>query len=101
MAQGNGWYGFFQDLEATREALAGLERAAGEVDRPESLGPLEITITPPGPIDADTARRYEDLGVHRLVLMRSILDMGPRADVEARDAVLAFLEGIAEELGLS
>lgn len=101
VAQGNGWYGFFQDLEATREALAGLERAAGEVDRPESLGPLEITITPPGPIDADTARRYEDLGVHRLVLMRSILDMGPRADVEARDAVLAFLEGIAEELGLS
>ena len=101
VSQGNGWYGFFQDLEATEEALRGLERAAAEVDRPESLGALEITITPPGPVDADTARRYEDLGVHRLVLMRSILDMGPRADEEARDAVLAFLEGTAKELQLS
>jgi hypothetical protein len=28
-------------------------------------GELEITITPPSVVDAETARRYADLGVHR------------------------------------
>jgi hypothetical protein len=37
-------------------------------DRPARLGELEITITPPGPVDLDTARRYADLGVHRLAI---------------------------------
>lgn len=100
VAQGNGWYGFFQDLDATATAIRGLEEAASEGERPDSLGRLEITITPPGPVDADLARRYEDLGVDRLVLMRSLLDMGPRADAQARDDVLLFLENTAVELKL-
>jgi hypothetical protein len=32
------------------------------------LGEPEITITPCGAVDLDTARRYADLGVHRLTL---------------------------------
>jgi hypothetical protein len=32
------------------------------------LGELEITITPPGTIDVDAARRYGELGVHRLAV---------------------------------
>ena len=43
------------------------ETARGE-HRPAALGELEITITPPGPPDLDTARRYADLGVHRLII---------------------------------
>ena len=46
---GDGWYGFFQDLEATANALRGLAEAAKRVERPADLGPLEITITPPAP----------------------------------------------------
>jgi hypothetical protein len=43
-------------------------------DRPASLGELEITITPPGPVDLETARRYADLGVHRLVIRSRTAD---------------------------
>ena len=52
-------------------------------------------------MDADTARRFEDLGVHRLVLMRSFEDMGPRADASAKDRVMQFLEETASELKLA
>ena len=101
VAQGNGWYGFFQDLDATATALQGLEAAAGQVERPESLGSLEISVTPPGPVDWDTARRYEDLGVDRLVLMRSFEDMGPRVDAEAQARVMDFGENTSRELKLT
>lgn len=99
--QGNGWYGFFQDLEATARSLRGLEGAAKRVERPDSLGRLELTVTPPGPVDADTMRRYADLGVDRLVLMRGFGDMAGGGGTRAEDAVIAFLESTAKELGLS
>lgn len=96
--QGNGWYGFFQDLEATETALAGLREAADQVERPAALGRLEISITPPGPVDADTAKRYEDLGVDRLIVMRGFQDM---AGASGEDAVLEFLEQTSKTLHLS
>ncbi len=50
--------------------LARLRRVAAGGDRPADLGELELTTTPPGPIDLASAhrRRYADLGVHRLVI---------------------------------
>ncbi len=98
---GDGWYGFSQDLEATANALRGLEEAAKRVERPAHLGPLEITITPPGPVAPDTAKRYEDQGVARLVLLRGIDDMGTRPNTGAQDRTIAFLEDTARELGLA
>ncbi len=71
---GNGWYGVYLDVEQTAEALTGLRKVAAGCDRPAGLGELEITITPPGPVDPATARRYADLGVHRLVLRSSAPD---------------------------
>jgi len=65
---GNGWYGVYLSVEETAEQLARLRAAAAECDRPAELGDLEITVTPPGPVDLDTALRYADLGVHRLVI---------------------------------
>ena len=38
-------------------------------ERPGSLGKLEISVTPVGRIDLDTAKRYADLGVDRLILL--------------------------------
>jgi probable F420-dependent oxidoreductase len=64
----SGWYGVYLDVEETGEALSRLREVAAGCERPARLGELEITITPPGRIDLDTARRYADLGVHRLVL---------------------------------
>jgi alkanesulfonate monooxygenase SsuD/methylene tetrahydromethanopterin reductase-like flavin-dependent oxidoreductase (luciferase family) len=66
----NGWYGFALDLNATAKCITGLKEAAKTVSRPSSLGELEISITPGPTLDPDTAKRYADLGVHRLIPFR-------------------------------
>jgi probable F420-dependent oxidoreductase len=66
---GNGWYGWELDLDETAHTLAQLREAARRYQRPAELGALEISITPRGIVDVDTARRYADLGVHRLVFV--------------------------------
>ena len=82
--QGNGWYGFALDLERTRECVEGLEQARAEVERPASLGPLEIGVTPRACRSIATrVRRYEDLGVERLV---------PIARGRTADELVAFVE---------
>jgi probable F420-dependent oxidoreductase len=65
----NGWYGYALDLEATAAAIAGLRRAAERYGRPSALGELEISVTPRGPVDKETAERFAALGVHRLILL--------------------------------
>ena len=64
---GNGWYGFALDHAATTACLAELRSALAEQSRPSALGELEITVTPRGPLDLDSVKRFADLGVHRLV----------------------------------
>lgn len=75
----NGFYAFGVDLAATAGILTALRATARDLDRPASLGDLEITITPRETIDVDMARRYADLGVHRLVLQPRDLN-GPEID---------------------
>jgi len=67
VAQGNGWYGFALDPEAAAGCIRGLAEAAERVERPANLAPLELSLTPSVALDRDTVRRYEDLGVSRLV----------------------------------
>ena len=101
VAHANGWYGFYQSVEATEAALRGLADAAKEVERPRGLGPLEITVTPPpGVPSRDAWRRYEDLGVARIVLLRGFEDMiaAPAPGSAQEDAAIAFLEDGATEL---
>jgi probable F420-dependent oxidoreductase len=64
----DGWFGWGMDLDATARRLEILEETASRVPRREGLGPLEITITPPGDVDVATAARYAALGVDRLNL---------------------------------
>ena len=73
---GSGWYGWGLDVDQTREALHVLAETARTEQRAAALGDLEITITPPGPPDLDTARRYADLGVHRLIIELEGIDDG-------------------------
>jgi probable F420-dependent oxidoreductase len=70
----DGWYGVYLDVEQAAQALTELRKVAAGCQRPDRLGDLEITITPPGAVDVTTARRYADLGVHRLVLQPSAED---------------------------
>ncbi|MAG31196.1 MAG: LLM class F420-dependent oxidoreductase [Deltaproteobacteria bacterium] len=100
VAQGDGWYGFFQGLEQTEQMLKALEEIAKQVERPAALGELEISITPPGPVDADTVHRFEDLGVDRLVVMRGFEDMAGQHSQAAEDACIEFIESTARDLGL-
>jgi probable F420-dependent oxidoreductase len=64
----DGWYGVYLDPGQAARALSELRQVAAGCERPARLGDLEITITPPGRVDAATARQYADIGVRRLVL---------------------------------
>jgi len=86
-AQGDGWYGFAMDLERTRRAVEGLAAASAAAGRPAERGPLEISVTPSGELDRDLVRRFEDLGVQRLV---------PIGRGRSGDALVAFVERTAE-----
>jgi probable F420-dependent oxidoreductase len=89
VAQGDGWYGFALDLDATRAAFAGLEAAAQRVER-RPPARLERSVTPSLRLDRDTLRRYEDLGVDRLV---------PLGRGRNADELVAFVEETAKLLG--
>ena len=84
-----GWYGFALDLEGTQKCIAGL-RAACEQNR-RKFEDLEISVTP-NPrlkVDRDTAKRFADLGVHRLILL-------PRANDAA--AILQMVSETSRDL---
>jgi probable F420-dependent oxidoreductase len=69
---GNGWYGFMDDLDLAARHIAELRAIEREGTRPAHLGRLEISVTPAAGIDADTFRRYADLGVDRLILFQPV-----------------------------
>ena len=96
--QANGWYGFFEDVVTTAKSIEGLKRAAEQCERPADLGELEITMTPPGPVDLDTVKRYEDLGVSRLVLLRGFEDMAAAPNDAELDTTLRHIEETAMTL---
>jgi probable F420-dependent oxidoreductase len=64
---GDGWYGFRTDLEATKRSLDWIRGHIENGARPSELGGLEFSVTPPMPISKEIIRKYEDIGVHRLI----------------------------------
>jgi probable F420-dependent oxidoreductase len=70
----HGFFGHNWTLEQTAERLGEIRALAQTVDRRAELGELEITITPRESLDLDLARRYADLGVHRLAILPRDLD---------------------------
>jgi probable F420-dependent oxidoreductase len=88
--QGDGWYGFGLDPAATATQVEGLREAASRYERPPELGPLEISVTPRGTPDRETAARFAELGVDRLILM-------PRRELDEA-SLLAYVSRAAEAL---
>ena len=85
--RGNGWYGFALDVPAAARCIQGLRQAEARYSRPTELGPLELSVTPAVPLDADLVRSYEDLGIHRLI---------PMTPARSGDDVVAFIEKTSE-----
>ena len=85
--RGHGWYGFALDTAATARCIEGLREAARRYQRPAELGPLEISVSPRGRIDRDSAQAFADLGVHRLIL------------IPPRSADVAGLERFVTDIG--
>lgn len=84
-----GWYGFALDVKGAEACLGGLREAAGRYERPASLGPLELTVTPRGRVDAAMVEQFAALGVHRLVLSHRN---------QTVDEALAFVDQVASDL---
>ncbi len=100
ITQGDGWYGFMMDVEGAAAAIQALDETAEKVERPDHLGPLEITITPRGRLDREAVERFAEAGVHRLAPMPRHLMLPTDNPAAVRDDVVAYVEGLAESLGL-
>jgi len=94
VTQGHGWYGFGMDVASTQKVVTDLRETQQKGRRPAELGPLEISITPPGydVPDAATVKAYADAGVHRLIIR-------PRPDMDA-PALERFAADAGRALGL-
>ena len=100
VSQCDGWYGFYDDVDSATTYIKALEETAKRTQRPDWLGRLTITVTPRGPIDADTAKRYEDAGVDRIVLIRDFADLSAAASKATDDLIVGFPEDQAKELSI-
>jgi probable F420-dependent oxidoreductase len=94
IARGDGWYGFNQTEEQAAASIEGLRRAAAEAGAAARFDELEISVTPQGEMSPDRVKRYEDLGVSRLILLpRSLADVS-----SPLDGARGFIEGAAKAL---
>ncbi|NUT99021.1 MAG: LLM class F420-dependent oxidoreductase [Saccharothrix sp.] len=90
ITKAHGWYGVGNTPEDLTKHLDGLTRVAADVQRPEELGPLQLSFLhlDPETITADLAKRYADLGIDRLVFYP--------LPIESAEGVEAFLERHAD-----
>lgn len=94
VARGNGWYGFNQDEAEAAASLDGLRRAAAEAGDAARFDRLEISVTPRGPMTAERLKRFQDLGVQRLILLPG----RPESGHKPLDAARRFIDDNARAL---
>ncbi len=88
---GDGWLGFGINPEITKTLLAGIDAALAAEGR--TRDDFEIIVTPGGPVDLDSAREFQALGVDRVVPL-----LGSDDPDEARRRIDDLAE-IANSLG--
>jgi len=91
VSRGQGWYGFALTPDDAAAHLAGLRRAASRVERPATLGTLEITVTPRGRLTPETVAAFAELGVHRLVPVPRPSPDGVASTIDSSLAAVAGL----------
>mgnify|MGYP001159782436 FL=1 len=82
-----GWYGFALPVEQTKNCIDRLAAMTERYSRPDTLGPLEISLSPRGRLDEESLTAFQDMGVHRLILMQS---------GQTEDALLQFVDDTAD-----
>ena len=82
-----GWYGFALNVEQTKNCIDRLAAFTERYSRPDTLGPLEISLSPRGRLDEESLTAFQDMGVHRLILMQS---------GQTEDALLQFVDDTAD-----
>ena len=88
LLKGQGWYGFAMDEATSLDCITRLASLSESIDRDPTLGELEISITPRKPLTDEMVQAYEEMGVHRLILLQS----GRNAD-----ELLATIEQVATD----
>jgi len=88
VARAQGWYGYWLTPDDTAGCLEGLRAAAEQVERPDGLGRLEISVTPRGRMTPELAGRFAELGVDRLV------PLGADSPERAIEAAVAALDAL-------
>ena len=84
---GDGWYGFMTNIDMTKRSIGWIDEYIERGERPESLGPLEISVTPPVRPSKDAYAEFEDVGVHRVI---------PLTPASTTDDVLRFVEALSQ-----
>jgi probable F420-dependent oxidoreductase len=96
ITKANGWYVFNTDQDLAREAVDVIRIELDQSERPDVLGPLELTMTPVGPFDRGVAEWYQELGVERLVLLpRPDAPSSSRHEPVPLDEILRTIDHIA------
>jgi probable F420-dependent oxidoreductase len=86
VARAYGWYGYWLTPDDAAASIAGLRAAGEQVERPNSLGALEISVTPRGRITPQLVEAFAEVGVHRLVALAPPTPDGPAKAIEAAAA---------------
>ena len=89
VTHGNGWYGFAMDVATTGKVLEQLELAKARHNRPDELGEMEISITPPKSPTKAMLEDYAALGVNRVMPMLGFYN---------ENNILQSLDDMAREL---
>ena len=74
VTHGNGWYGFAMDHATAASSIERLKLAQARHQRPEGLGEISLSITPPKPLTRAMMEDYAALGVTRLMPMLGFYD---------------------------
>jgi probable F420-dependent oxidoreductase len=86
VARAHGWYGYWLTPDDAAASIAGLRAAGEQVERPTSLGELEISVTPRGRITPQLVEAFAEVGVHRLVALAPPTPDGPAETIETAAA---------------
>ncbi len=89
VTHGQGWYGFAMDVSAATKAAEEIRLAKARYQRPDDLGEIELSITPPKPPTKTMVEDYAALGISRVIPMLGFYN---------EDNILNSIDALAQEL---